>query len=289
MSIHGFGGPGGVGGKQGGPHVKQHVVREGETLATIGEQHRVGRQALADANPHLGGAEPTAGMTLEIPQPPGAWGDPHVAGHADTFEKASQNLFETLGVGDENPPEPVRQSEQEVRALGGGFDATGVKPADTRALGGGFDATGVHPQGYIHDGSNVGGDDRSVKIAPGDGSVQPAPGDDRSVKVQPGPAGDDRSIKVGPEEGGQGSPLEDMSRRLGPEAGKVLGGDDRSVKIAPGDDRAIKVGPGEGGQGNPLEDVSVRFGPEAGKLIDGEGSQAADPDADLGGSVKKGE
>ena len=40
MSIHGLGGPGGIGGK-GGPQVKQHLVREGETLAIIGEKHGV--------------------------------------------------------------------------------------------------------------------------------------------------------------------------------------------------------------------------------------------------------
>jgi LysM repeat protein len=262
MAIHGVGGPGGVGGGQAGPHVKQHVVREGETLAAIGQHHGVGRQALADANPHLGGAEPKAGMSLAIPHVTGAWGDPHVAPHADTFEKASQNLFETLGGGQGDPPDPLGQSKQEVRALGGGFDATGVKPADTRALGGGvdviaiqppearalgggFDATGVHPQGYIHDGSTVGADDRMVKIQPGD---------DASVKIHPGAPGDERSIK-----------------------------------IAPGDDRSVKIAPGEGGQSSPLEDVSVRFGPDAASLIAGEGADEPDLDADLGGLGKKGE
>jgi LysM repeat protein len=259
MSIHGLGGPGGIGGRQGGPDVKQHVVREGETLATIGEKHGVGRQALADANPHLGGAEPKAGMSLEIPSPPSAWGDPHVAGHEDTFEKASQNLFETLGMGDVNPPEPVRQSEDEVRALGGGFDATGVMPAETRALGGGFDATGVHPQGYIHDGSSGPLEDVAIRFGPDGGQV--GAGDDRSVKIAPG---DDRSVKIAP-------------------------GDDRSVKIAPGDDRSIKVGPGEGSQASPLEDVSIRFGPDGGQVIGEQGTQAPDVDADLGGIGKKGE
>jgi LysM repeat protein len=209
MAIHGVGGPGGVGGGQAGPHVKQHVVREGETLAAIGQHHGVGRQALADANPHLGGAEPKAGMSLAIPHVTGAWGDPHVAPHADTFEKASQNLFETLGGGQSDPPGPLGQSEQEARALGGGFDATGV-----------------HPQGYIHDGSTVGADDRMVKIQPGDDAsvkIHPgAPGDERSIKIAPG---DDRSVKIAPGEGGQSSPLEDVSVRFGPDAASLIAGE----------------------------------------------------------------
>ena len=212
MSISGSGGPGGIGGSKqwGDPHVKQHTVRQGETLASIGQQHGLERKALADANPQLGGAEPKAGMTLQIPQQR-AEGGPHVKGgpqvHADTFEKASQNLLDKL-TGEQAPPrDPVE-----------GGDGRGTVLINSGAWVG--PPAGMDPTNAAD--SPGTGDESSLELQPGeDRAINYQPGDNRSIKAQPG---------------------EDLSRRLGPETLSIIGEDGVQTDL----DADIAGGPEKG-------------------------------------------